>query len=72
MTSNEFTLWLKGYLEALETEGVESCKIERILLKMKEINNGRNQERIVYGPNVNRTTSTQQGYVNPDTNRPIV
>ena len=33
MTSNEFTLWLKGYLEALETEGVESCIIERILLK---------------------------------------
>ena len=27
MTSNEFTLWLKGYLEALETEGIESCKI---------------------------------------------
>ena len=70
MTSNEFTLWLKGYLEALETEGVESCKIERILLKMKEINNGRNQERIVYGPNVKR--ADQQGYVNPDTGRPVV
>jgi len=60
MNSTEFTLWLKGYLEALETEGIESCKIERILLKMKEINNGRNQERVVFGPNV--TPPTQQGY----------
>mgnify|MGYP001160066821 CR=1 FL=1 len=57
MNSTEFTLWLKGYLEALETEGIESCKIERILLKMKEINNARNQERVVFGPNV-----TKQGY----------
>ena len=70
MNSHEFYLWLKGYLEALETEGVKSCKIERILLKMEEINNGRNQERIVYGPNVKR--DTPQGYVNPDTNRPVV
>ena len=29
MNSTEFTLWLKGYLEALETEGIESCKNER-------------------------------------------
>ena len=60
MNSTEFTLWLKGYLEALETEGIESCKIERILLKMKEINNARNQERVVFGPNVN---TPQQSYV---------
>ena len=37
MTANEFYLWLKGYLEALETEGIETCKIERILLKMDEV-----------------------------------
>ena len=28
MNSHEFYLWLKGYLEALETEGIEQCKIE--------------------------------------------
>ena len=67
MNSTEFTLWLKGYLEALETEGIESCKIERILLKMKEINNARNQERVVFGPNVN--TPTQQGYAQQPTAR---
>jgi hypothetical protein len=59
MTSIEFTLWLKGYLEALETEGIESCKIERILLKMKDIKNHPNQERVVFGPNVN---TPNQGY----------
>ena len=63
MTANEFYLWLKGYLEALETEGIETCKIERILLKMDEVKSRNQQERIVFGPNVNRTTSTQQGYV---------
>ena len=49
MNSTEFTLWLRGYLEALETEGIDSCKIERILLKMKDIKsqNITQQERIV-------------------------
>ena len=60
MTANEFYLWLKGYLEALETEGIETCKIERILLKMDEVKSRNQQERIVFGPNVN---PTQQGYV---------
>ena len=70
MTSTEFTLWLKGYLEALETEGIESCKIERILLKMKDIKNSPNQERVVFGPNVN--SPQQQGYAKtPPTNRGI-
>lgn len=70
MTSTEFTLWLKGYLEALETEGIESCKIERILLKMKDIKNHSNQERVVFGPNVN--SPQQQGYAKtPPTNRGI-
>ena len=65
MNSTEFTLWLKGYLEALETEGIESCKIERILLKMKEINNGRNQERVVFGPNVQQLTNQSRYAENP-------
>ena len=61
MTSNEFTLWLHGYLEALETEGIEKIKISNIREKMGEIKNSPNQERIVYGPNVKRPT--QQGYI---------
>ena len=37
---------------------------------MGEIKNNSNQERVVFGPNVKRPQ--QQGYVNPDNNRPIV
>ena len=70
MTSNEFTLWLHGYLEALETEGIEKIKIKNIREKMGEIQNRPNQERIVFGPNVKQPQ--QQGYVNPDTGRPVV
>ena len=72
MNSHEFTLWLHGYLEALESENVDVCKIKNIRSKMGEIQNRPSQERIVFGPNVNRTTPTQQGYVNPDNNRPII
>ena len=60
MTPTEFTLWLHGYLEALETEGIEKIKIKNIREKMGEIKNSPNQERVVYGPNV--TPPTQQGY----------
>ena len=67
MTANEFYLWLKGYLEALETEGIETCKIERILLKMDEVKSSNQQERVVFGPNVN--TPTQQGYAQQPTAR---
>jgi len=67
MTSNEFTLWLHGYLEALETEGIEKIKISNIREKMDKINNRSSQERVVFGPNVKT-----QGYVNPDTNKPVV
>ena len=56
MNSQEFYLWLNGYLEALESEGIKTCKIENIRKKMSEIKT-RNQERVVYGPNV-----TPQGY----------
>jgi len=68
MTANEFTLWLHGYLEALETEGIEKIKVTTIRDKMSEIKTRNQQERIVFGPNVNQPKS----YVNPDTNRPIV
>ena len=54
MTSNEFILWLHGYLEALETEGIEKIKIKNIREKMSEIKNSNNQERVVFGPNVNQ------------------
>ena len=71
MTAVEFTLWLNGYLEALEQEGIEKIKIKNIRDKMTEIKSDqRNQERVVYGPNVKR--AEQQGYANPDNNRPVV
>ena len=69
MNSHEFYLWLNGYLEALETEGIESIKIKNIREKMSEIKNSPNQERIVFGPNVKQPQ--QQGYVNPDTGRSV-
>ena len=62
MNSQEFYLWLNGYLEALESEGITECKIQNIRSKMGEIKN-RTQERVVYGPNV--TPPTQQGYATP-------
>ena len=52
MNSQEFYLWLNGYLEALESEGITECKIENIRSKMSEIKVTRNQERIVFGPNI--------------------
>ena len=59
MNSHEFFLWLNGYLEALESEGITECKIKNIRNKMGEIKT-RTQERVIYGPNV--TPPTQQGY----------
>ena len=52
MNTTEFTLWLNGYLEALETEGIEQIKIKNIREKMKMIKSSVNQERVVFGPNV--------------------
>ena len=69
MNSHEFFLWLNGYLEALESAGITECKIENIRNKMGEIKT-RNQERVVFSPNVKQPQ--QQGYVNPDTGRPVV
>ena len=67
MNSHEFTLWLHGYLEALETEGIEKIKIKNIREKMGEIQNRPNQERIVFGPNVKQPQ--QQGYAQQSTAR---
>ena len=61
MNSQEFYLWLNGYLEALETEGITECKIQNIRKKMEEVKTRQQQERVVFGPNV--TNPTQQGYV---------
>jgi hypothetical protein len=61
MNSTEFYLWLNGYLEALESEGITQCKIQNIRDKMKEVK-GRSQERVVFGPNI---TPQQQGYAPP-------
>ena len=67
MNSSEFYLWLNGYLEALESEGIDVCKIKNIREKMGEIK--KNQERVIFGPNVNQP---QQGYAKtPPTNRGI-
>ena len=52
MNPAEFYLWLNGYLEALESEGIETCNIKNIRNKMSEVKNRSNQERVVFGPNV--------------------
>ena len=59
MNPAEFYLWLNGYLEALESEGIGNCKIKNIREKISEVKNRSNQERVVFGPNVNK----QQSYV---------
>ena len=57
MNTTEFYLWLNGYLEALESEGIETCKISNIREKMGEVKT-RQQERVVFGgPNVNTPQS---------------
>ena len=60
MNPSEFYLWLNGYLEALESEGIETCKIKSIREKMNEIKNRSNQERVVFGPNVNQPQTYEQ------------
>jgi hypothetical protein len=63
MNSSEFYLWLNGYLEALESEGIEVCKIKNIREKMSTIKSY--QERVVFGPNV--SNPQRQGYVDKQT-----
>ena len=65
MNPTEFYLWLNGYLEALESEGIETCKIKNVRDKMSEIKNRPNQERVVFGPNVNQPQ--QSSYAKPQT-----
>ena len=65
MTPTEFYLWLNGYLEALESEGIETCKIKNIREKMTDVKSRNQQERVVFGPNVQ-----QQGYANKQTPPP--
>ena len=60
MNPTEFYLWLNGYIEALESEGIEVCKIKNIREKISEVKNRSNQERVVFGPNVN---TPQNSYV---------
>ena len=60
MNSTEFYLWLNGYLEALESEGIDVCKIKNIREKMSEVKNRSNHERVVFGPNIN--SPQQPGY----------
>ena len=51
MNSTEFYLWLNGYLDALEVEGIEKCKIKNIRKKMEQVKRPSNQERVIFGPN---------------------
>ena len=57
MNSSEFYLWLNGYLEALETEGIEKIKIKNIREKMEQVKRPFNKERVVFGPNINKKQS---------------
>ena len=69
MNSQEFYLWLNGYLEALDSEGIEVCKISNIREKMEQVKRNSNQERVIFGPNVN-TQHSQPTYGNhPPTTR---
>ena len=63
MNPTEFYLWLNGYLEALESEGIDTCKIKNIREKMSEIKTRNQQERVVFGANVN--PPQHQSYGNP-------
>ena len=54
MNSQEFYLWLNGYLEALESEGIKTCKIKNIRDKMATIKSSNQQERVIFGPNINQ------------------
>jgi len=49
MNSQEFYLWLNGYLEALESEGITECKIKNIRKKMEEVKTRNQHERVVFG-----------------------
>ena len=71
MNPAEFYLWLNGYLEALESEGIETCNIKNIRNKMSEVKNRSNQERVVFGPNVNQPQVPSYGPKTPTANRGV-
>jgi len=48
MNSQEFYLWLNGYLEALESEDIETCKIKNTRAKTSEVKTRGQQERVVF------------------------
>ena len=62
MNSHEFFLWLNGYLEALESEGITECKIKNIREKMDIVKTRSQQERVIFGPGIK--SPQQQGYAN--------
>lgn len=68
MNSQEFYLWLNGYLEALESEGITECKIKNIRKKMEEVKTRNQHERVVFGAsNINQPPPKlgldKQGYI---------
>ena len=65
MNSSEFYLWLNGYLEALESEGITECKIKNIREKMEQVKRPSNQERVIFGPNVNQPQQSSYAPNNP-------
>ena len=67
MNTTEFYTWLSGYLTALESEGIETCKIKNIRGQMDEVKNRSNQERVVFGPNVNQPQQSSYGKPTPPT-----
>jgi len=62
---------LNGYLEALESEGIEVCKIKNIREKMSEIKARSNQERVVFGPNVPQPQIPNYGPSSPTANKGV-
>lgn len=54
MNSTEFYIWLSGYLDALSSEGIAEARIKSIKEKMEQVKNPSNQERVIFGPNVNQ------------------
>ena len=69
MNSHEFTLWLHGYLEALESEGIKICKIKNIREKMEQVKRSSNQERVVFGPSINQPPQSNYAPNNPITRK---
>ena len=62
MTTTEFYIWLSGYLDALSSEGIAEARIKSIKEKMEQVKNPSNQERVIFGPNVNQKPPQQSSY----------